>query len=74
MNNLFYNCSKLSSLPDIYKWNTNNITDMNNLFYNCSSLSSLPDISNWNIFKLTNKINMFEKCNKNLIISDKFKC
>ena len=45
MNNMFYECSSLSSLPDISKWNTNNITDMSNTFCWCKSLSSLPDIS-----------------------------
>ena len=45
---MFYNCSSLSSLPDISKWNTNNITDMIMLFAGCSSLSSLPDIQKWN--------------------------
>ena len=38
----------LFSLPDISKWNTNNVTNMRYMFYNCSSLSSLPDISKWN--------------------------
>jgi len=41
-------CSSLSSLPDISKWNTNNVNDMKCMFYGCSSLSSLPDISKWN--------------------------
>ena len=46
---MFYNCSSLISLPDISKWNTNNIIYMENMFYNCSSLISLPDLSKWNI-------------------------
>ena len=32
MNNMFFGCSSLSSLPDISKWNTNNVTNMNNMF------------------------------------------
>ena len=35
----------LESLPDISKWNINNIANMNGLFNNYSSLESLPDIS-----------------------------
>ena len=35
---LFYKCSSLSSLPDISKWNTNNVTDMSSMFYDCYSL------------------------------------
>ena len=35
---MFYKCSSLKSLPDIPKWNTNNITNMSGLFGKCSSL------------------------------------
>ena len=48
---MFFRCSSLSSLPDISKWNTNNVTDMRYTFSGCSgcsSLSSLSDISKWN--------------------------
>ena len=48
MSYLFFGCSSLKSLPDISKWNINNVTDMHALFTKCSSLSSLPDISKWN--------------------------
>ena len=50
---MFNNCSSLLSLPDISKWNTNNVTDMSFMFVNCSSLSSLPDISKWNTNNVT---------------------
>ena len=46
MESLFSDCSSLTSLPDISKWNTSNIVSMRNLFNGCSSLTSLPDISN----------------------------
>ena len=58
MNNMFYGCSSLSSLPHISKWNTNNVTDISYIFNGCSSLSSLPDISIWNTNKFTNMNNM----------------
>ena len=45
---LFSECSLLSSLPDISKWNTNNLIKMKYLFNKSSLLKSLPDISNWN--------------------------
>ena len=45
---MFRNCSSLISLPDISKWNTNNVKNMFGMFNNCSSLLSLPDISKWN--------------------------
>ena len=64
---MFYRCSSLSSLPDISKWNINNMINMNYMFFGCSSLSSLPDISKWNI----NNVNIyqtFSQC-ENLIFS-----
>jgi len=48
MSYMFSECSSLSSLPDISKWNTNNVIYMNDMFFGCSLLSSLPDISKWN--------------------------
>ena len=41
---MFYNCESLISLPDISKWNTNNVTDMSNMFSNCESLIFLPTL------------------------------
>ena len=40
MNSMFSRCSSLLSLPDILKWNTNNLTNMRYMLYGCSSLSS----------------------------------
>ena len=54
MSYMFEGCSKLSSLPDISKWNTKNVTNMSYMFYDCLSLSSLPDISKWNTNNVTN--------------------
>ena len=42
---MFYNCSSLISLPDISKWNTNNITNIRYIFSECISLSHLSDLS-----------------------------
>ena len=44
---MFYGYSKLTSLPDISKWDTKNLTNMSYMFCRCKSLSSLPDISKW---------------------------
>ena len=43
MSHMFAECKSLSSLPEISKWNTSNVTYMNGMF-SCESLSSLPDI------------------------------
>ena len=41
MSYMFYNCESLSSLPDLSKWNTDNVTDMSYIFHNCELLSFL---------------------------------
>ena len=51
---MFYECSTLSSLPDISKWNTDKVTDMSYMFFGCSSLSCLPNISKWDTNNTTN--------------------
>ena len=44
MTYMFYKCESLISLPDISKWNNNNVTNLSYMLY-CKSLKSLPDIS-----------------------------
>ena len=71
MDCMFKGCSSLLSLPDISKWNTNNITDMNSMFKRCSSLSSLsslPDISKWNTNNVEDISEIFSGCS-NIILS-----
>ena len=41
MNNMFYQCSSLVSVPAM---DTSQVTNMNNMFYQCSSLVSVPDM------------------------------
>ena len=52
MSKMFYKCSSLLSLPDISKWNTNNVNQMTDMLSSCSRLSSLPDISKWKLIEL----------------------
>ena len=59
---MFFNCLSLKSLPDISKWNTNNVTNMSGLFVKCSSLKSLPDISKWNTNNVINMSGLFCEC------------
>ena len=59
---MFSDCSSLLSLPDISKWNTNNVKDMSFIFKYCSTLKSLPDISKWNTNNVNNMSNMFYNC------------
>ena len=62
MTKIFYNCLSLLSLPDIAKWNTNNVRDMSYIFANCWSIPSLPDISRWNTNNVNNMKRMFDSC------------
>ena len=59
---MFYGCSSLLSLPDISKWNTDNVDSIKYMFYECSSLSSLPDISKWNTDNEPDMNDMFNGC------------
>ena len=49
MSSIFSGCLSLTSLPDISKWNTSNVTNMKNLFSKCKMLLSLPDITKLNL-------------------------
>jgi surface protein len=42
MNNMFSNCIKLSSMPDIDKWNTSNLVEHNFMFHNCPNIGNIP--------------------------------
>ena len=59
MSGMFLGCTQLLSLPDISKWNTNNVTNMSGMFLGCTQLSSLPDISNWNTNNVTDMSSIF---------------
>ena len=54
MEQMFFNCKSLLSLPSISKWYSNNILNISKLFYNCKSLISLPDLSIWNTNQVIN--------------------
>ena len=62
MSYLFYGCLSLKELPDISKWNIENVDDISYMFYSCSSLKSLPDISEWNTKNIENLNSIFENC------------
>jgi len=59
MSLMFNRCYKLSSLPNISKGNTNNVTDMWRMFSGCSSLSSLPNDSKFNTNNVKDMNGMF---------------
>ena len=45
---MFFNCTSLLYLPNIYKWNKRNIKNMNNIIDNCKLIREIQDISKWN--------------------------
>ena len=49
---MFCYCTSLISIPDISKWNTDNVIDMNFMFSHCSLLDNLPDISKRKIYNV----------------------
>ena len=62
MKGMFYQCDLLEELPDLDKFDTNQIYDMSYLFYECSSLKSLPDLSRWDTSNVVNMECMFYEC------------
>ncbi len=59
MNGIFCGCSSLILLPDISKWNTNNVINMKNIFFGCKSLTFIPNISKWNTSNASDMSFMF---------------
>ena len=45
---MFRGCSSLESIPDISKWNSNNIINMSNIFSGCITLFEIPNLPKWN--------------------------
>ena len=70
MSNMFSNCTLLSSLLDISKWNTRNVEDMSNMFFHCTSLLSLPAISKWNTSNVKDMSNIFSHCTSLSLLPD----
>ena len=67
MSYMFNNCWSLETLPDISKWNLNNIEDISNMFSGCESLKSFPDISKIKINKEIKKEKVFDGCKEDII-------
>ena len=49
-------------LPDLSKWNNNNVTIKMGIFNECNSLQGLPDISKWNVNNVTNMNRILRRC------------
>lgn len=60
MNQMFYNCSALTSL-DVSAMDTRNVSNMNDMFYGCEALTSL-DVSGFDTRNVTDMKWMFFGC------------
>lgn len=56
MGSMFYNCSSLTSIPQL---DTSMVTDMFSMFYNCSSLTTIPQLDT---SRVTDMYGIFDKC------------
>ena len=63
MSNMFYNCSSLTSIPQL---DTSNVTNMTQMFYNCSKLTSIQQLDTRNATDMTE---MFYNCSSLTSIS-----
>lgn len=61
ISNWFYGFSKLTSIVNIDKLDTSNVSNMNNMFYGCSMLSSV-DVSNFDTNNVIFMNKMFKGC------------
>ena len=69
LSHLFSFC-KITSIPDISKWDTSNVELMDNMFLHCLDLKTLPDISSWNTSKVKSINNLFNDFKKLEYIPD----
>ena len=60
INDMFYECSKLTNL-DLSNFNTSKVIDMYGMFYNCTSLTSI-DLSSFDTSKVTQINQAFYNC------------
>lgn len=60
--NLFYYCDKLTTITNLDKLKTDNVTDMASLFHHCEALTSSIDLSAWNTSNVANMKDMFATC------------
>ena len=59
---MFEDCSSLTGIIGLDKWDTGNFKNMGGMFYGCSSLSDLTPLSGWDVSNVTVMANEFEGC------------
>lgn len=58
----FYDCSSLSGIDGLEKWDTSNTNSMSSAFKNCSSLQEIEGLENWNTQSVMLLDQMFAGC------------
>ena len=59
---MFYDCSWLSNLNGLLKWNISKGRNFSHLFSGCSSLSNINGLKNWNVSNGANFSSMLYDC------------
>ena len=73
---MFSNCSQLSDIKVLEKWNVSNGNNFSYMFYGCSQLSDIKALEEWNVSNGNNFKGMFYYCSqyqKNGIYQNLFK-
>ena len=60
MRNMFYSCSKLTTI-DVSNWNVSSVNTIRNMFCGCTSLTTI-DVSNWDTGSVTDMAGAFQNC------------
>ena len=64
MDNMFRNCSELTSLELLTNWNIENVNNMRDMFHNCTGITSLEPLRNWNVENVQDTAGTFHNCSK----------
>ena len=59
---LFYECTSLSDISALSKWNVSKVTNLTGLFYGCTSLRSLWGLKNWDVRNVNHFSYLFYGC------------
>ena len=62
ISNLFSECTKLLSIPDLSNWNLSNVKNISYLFNECTNLINISCIEKWEMSNLTKINNLFSNC------------
>ena len=59
----FKNCTKLTTVPNLFNGAQTNLTNLDSMFSSCSNMTTI-DLSSWKFGQVTNMNSMFSGCSK----------